>query len=196
MGTCCAKLSPVASRWTSTDKVGGCTGGFAIVDPAFPVRRASGAQPRARSTANHAIARQIALMAGILLRNPMFHHSFVCGLWCRLSRLIGFAWCRVRVASCRCRDLRGWRSVCVSFDLSQEADAHFGFRVPAWHQLCESRETLLCPVVEDAGAQHFYILFVYVDGFLLERKRLLIEGLIEVFQLLRAQIGGPLRLQE
>src|SRR5437763_17217698 len=74
-GTCCVKVSPLASRWTSTDKVGGSTGGFAVGDPAFDVRRASGAQPKGRSTANHAIPRQIAFMARVLLRSPMFHHS-------------------------------------------------------------------------------------------------------------------------
>ena len=37
---------------------------------------------------------------------------------------------------------------------------------------------------------------MYVDGFLLERKRLLVEGLLEIFQLCGAQISGLLRLQE
>ena len=92
--------------------------------------------------------------------------------------------------------MRRRRSVCVNFDLGEEADAHFRLRVAPRHQLCEPIETLLCPIVKDAGPQHFYILFVYVDGFLLERKRLLVEGLLEIFQLCRAQIGGLLRLQE
>src|SRR5205807_6322822 len=91
---------------------------------------------------------------------------------------------------------RRWRSVRVSFDLSEEANAHFGFRVSAWHQLGELIETLLRPVVEDAGPQHFDILFVDLDGFLLERKRLLIERVLILLQLCRVQIGGLLRLQE
>src|SRR5215475_3354392 len=138
-------MSPLASRWTSTDKVGGCTGGFVVVDPAFAVCRASGAQPRARRTANHAIPRQIAFMARVLLRSPMFHHSFVHGLRCRIRRLIGLAWRRGGIAWRRFRDLRRRRSICVSLYLSKEADAHFGFCVAAWHQLGELLETFLGP---------------------------------------------------
>ena len=70
------------------------------------------------------------------------------------------------------------------------------FRVAARHQLGEPAETLLGPRVEDAGVQQFHVLLVYVDGFLLERKRFLIEVHLELFQIRGLQVGRPLRLHQ
>ncbi len=69
-------------------------------------------------------------------------------------------------------------------------------RVAARHQLGEPAETLLGPLVEDARPQHLHVLLVYADGLLLERKRFLIEGQLELLQLRGLQVGRPLRLRQ
>src|SRR5262245_19977438 len=207
-GTCCVIVTLSASRTTSMSAAAGGGGGcFVRVDPAVTPRRAVGSHPRTRNRASHGIARQIAFSDRALLRIGIFHRSLVhrhrCRVrclfrlaWrragvarCRLRRLLGLAWRRAGVAWRRGRDRRYRRSVHVTVNGADEAAAHFVLRVAARHHLGEPAEALLRPRIEDAGVQQFHVLLVYLDGFLLERKRCLFEVLLELLQVRALHVG-------
>src|SRR2546425_240921 len=133
-------VNPPASRSTFAS----CTGGRTFSGSVTSAWSGCEAQPT--TSADASTIGRMRRISGCVV---MFHLRVVPGGRCR-GRLLG--------RPSRSRGGRQGRSVHITVDRAEEADAHFRFRVTSRHHDREPAETLLDPRAENTFAQQFKVL--------------------------------------